>query len=82
MIFAAVPLFLFQGALTLLASAAQPILTPEVINEMSAVGGPIFLAMACNIIGIGKEHFKVGDMLPGLLLPIVLVPLVKAVGLF
>ncbi len=81
-IFAAVPLFLFQGALTLLASAAQPILTPEVINEMSAVGGPIFLAMACNIIGIGKEHFKVGDMLPGLLLPIVLVPLVKAVGLF
>ena len=81
-IFAAIPLFLFQGALTLLASAAQPVLTPEVIHEMSAVGGPIFLAMACNIIGIGDRHFKVGDMLPGIFLPIVFVPLLKAVGLF
>ena len=81
-IFSAVPLFLFQGLLTMLASFAQPVLTPEVINEMTAVGGPIFLAMACNIIGLGKEHFKVGDMLPGIFLPIVLVPLLKTVGLF
>ena len=80
-IFAAVPLFLFQGLLTMIASLAEPVLTPEVINEMSAVGGPIFLAMACNIIGIGKEHFKVGDMLPGIFLPILFVPLLKAVGL-
>ena len=80
-IFAAIPLFLFQGLLTLLASLAEPVLTPEVINEMSAVGGPIFLAMACNIVGIGKEHFKVGDMLPGIFLPILFVPLLKAVGL-
>ena len=48
---------------------------------MSAVGGPIFLAMACNIVGLGKEHFKVGDMLPGIFLPILFVPLLKAVGL-
>lgn len=81
-IFSAIPLLLFQGAITLLAAAAEPILTPDVINEMSSVGGPIFLAMACNIIGIGKEHFKVGNMLPAILLPIVLVPLAKAVGLF
>lgn len=81
-VFAAVPLFLFQGLLTILAGLAEPVLTPEVINEMTAVGGPIFLAMACNIIGLGKEHFKVGDMLPGIFLPIVLVPLAKAVGLF
>ena len=81
-IFSAVPLLLFQGLLTILASLAEPILTPDVINEMTAVGGPIFLAMACNIIGIGKEHFKVGNMLPGIFLPILLVPLAKAVGLF
>ena len=81
-IFSAVPLFLFQGLLTMLASLAEPVLTAEVINEMTAVGGPIFLAMACNIIGLGKEHFKVGNMLPGIFLPIILVPLAKAVGLF
>ena len=81
-IFSAVPLFLFQGLLTMLASCAEPVLTAEVINEMTAVGGPIFLAMACNIIGLGKEHFKVGNMLPGIFLPIILVPLAKTAGLF
>ena len=81
-IFSAVPLFLFQGLLTMLASLAEPVLTTEVINEMTAVGGPIFLAMACNIIGLGKEHFKVGNMLPGIFLPIILVPLAKTAGLF
>lgn len=81
-IFSAIPVFLFQGAITLLAGAAEPILTPEVINEMSAVGGPIFLAMSCNIIGgIREERFKVGDMLPAIFLPIVLVPLIKILGL-
>ncbi len=80
-IFSAIPLLIFQGALTLLAGAAEPVLTAEVINEMSAVGGPIFLAMACNIIGIGKEHFKVGDMLPAIFLPILMVPLLTAAGL-
>lgn len=81
-IFSAVPVFIFQGAVTLLAGAAEPVLTPEVINEMSAAGGPIFLAMACNIIGgIREERFRVGDMLPAIFLPIVLVPLVKALGL-
>ena len=81
-IFSAIPVFIFQGAITLLAGAAEPVLTAEVINEMSAVGGPIFLAMACNIIGgIRQERFKVGDMLPAIFLPIILVPLIKAVGL-
>ena len=80
-IFSAIPVFLFQGALTLLAGAAEPVLTPEVINEMSAVGGPIFLAMACNLIGLGKDRFRVGDMLPAIFLPILLVPLIRAVGL-
>lgn len=80
-IFSAIPVFLFQGAITLLAGAAEPVLTPEVINEMSAVGGPIFLAMASNILGMREERFKVGDMLPAIFLPIVLLPLVKAVGL-
>ena len=81
-LFSAVPVLLYQGTITLLASAVEPILTAEVVGEMSGVGGPIFLAMACNMAGLGKEHFKVGDMLPCVFLPILLVPLAKAVGLF
>lgn len=80
-IFSFIPVCLFQGIITLLAGAAEPILTPEVINEMSAVGGPIFLAMAANLTEIKADHFKVGDMLPAIFLPIILVPLTKLVGL-
>ena len=80
--FSAIPLFLYQGAITLLAGALEPVLTPDVVNEMSGVGGPLFLALACNMLGIGKEHYKIGDMLLCVFLPILLVPLAKAVGLF
>jgi len=80
--FSAIPVFLFQGAVTLLAGAAEPVLTPEVINEMSAVGGPIFLAMSLNLLNISKERFKVGDMLPAIFLPIILIPMVKLIGLW
>ena len=81
-IFSAFPVLLYQGAITLLAAAVEPVLTADVVGEMSGVGGPIFLAMACNMIGFSEKRFKIGDMLPCLFLPLVLVPLAKAVGLF
>ena len=68
--------------ITLLAGALESVLTPDIINEMSGVGGPIFLALACNMLELGKERFKIGDMIPCVFLPIILVPLAKAVGLF
>ena len=81
-LFSGASVLIYQGALTLLAGLVEPYLSAPVVVEMSAVGGPIFLAMACNIIGgIREERFKVGDMLPAIFLPIILVPLIKAVGL-
>lgn len=73
-IFAFIPVFIAQSAITLLASAAEPVLTAAVINEMSAVGGPIFLAMSANLLNLREEKFKVGDMLPAIFLPIFLCP--------
>ena len=80
--FAAFPVLLYQGALTLLAGAVEPVLTPDIVNEMSGVGGPVFLALACNMLYLGRESFKIGNMIPCVFLPILLVPLAKAVGLF
>ena len=80
--FAAIPVFLYQGAITLLAGAVEPVLTPDIVNEMSGVGGPIFLALSCNMLHLGKENFKIGDMIPSVFLPILFVPLAKATGLF
>ena len=80
-IFAAVPVFIIQGAITLLAGIVQPILTTEVVAEMSAVGGPIFIGLAINLLGLRKDGVKVGDMLPAIFLPIIFCPLAAALGI-
>ena len=80
-IFSAVPVFIFQGIITLLASSLQPILTPEAIAEMSAVGGTVFLGMACNLLELKKERVKVGDMLPAIFIPLLYYPLASLLGL-
>lgn len=76
-IFACIPVFVLQGGITLLAGVVEPFLTAEVVAEMSAVGGPIFIGMAVNIIGLRDERVRVGDMLPGIFLPILYFPLAE-----
>ena len=78
--FAAVPILIVQGGITLLAGAVQPYLTAEVITEMTAVGGPIFLAMSVHLIGLREEPVKVGDMIPAIFLPILYFPIVEFIG--
>lgn len=80
-IFASIPVLIIQGAITLLAGVVQPILTTEVVAEMSAVGGPIFVGMAINLLGLREESIKVGDMLPAIFLPVIFVPIAQALGL-
>lgn len=68
-IFAAIPVFIYQGTITLLASSIKDLLTPEVVNEMSAIGGILIMAIGINVLGIKK--IKVGNMLPAIFLPII-----------
>ncbi|MGN0985903.1 MAG: DUF554 domain-containing protein [Candidatus Enterenecus sp.] len=78
--FSAVPLFLYQGVLTLLAAWVGPLLPQTVITEMSAVGGTLIVAVAINMLGLGKEKIKVGNMLPAMFLPIAYIPLANWLG--
>ena len=73
--FSVIPLFLYQGAITLLAGWMGPYLPVEVIAEMTAVGGALIFAIAVNMLGLGKEKIKVGNLLPAIFLPILYVPL-------
>lgn len=73
--FSVVPLFIYQGTITLLAAWVGPYLPAAVITEMTAVGGTLILAIAVNMLGLGKEKLKVGNMLPAIFLPILYVPL-------
>jgi len=72
--FSAVAVFIYQGAITLLASSVKDLLTPEVINEMSSIGGILIMAIGINILGIKKV--KIANMLPAIFIPIVYYSLV------
>ena len=73
--FSAVPLFLYQGGLTLLFSWVGPFLDTAAITEMSAVGGTIIMGIAINMLGLGQGKIRVGNMLPALFLPFLYLPI-------
>lgn len=67
--FSAIPIFIYQGGITLLANYIKDILTPELINEMSAVGGILIMAIGINLANIKK--IKVANMLPAIIIPLI-----------
>ncbi len=69
-LFSFIPLLLFQGGLTLLASNMQNILTSSIINELSAVGGILLLGLGITILDIKK--IKILNMLPSLIIVVIL----------
>lgn len=78
--FSVIPLFLYQGAITLLAGWAGPYLPQAVIVEMSAVGGALIVGIAINMLGLGREKIQVGNMLPAMFLPLVYFPISHVIG--
>lgn len=74
-IFSALPVLVYQGALTLIFGAVGRGMDPAVIAEMSAVGGTIIVGIGINMLGLPKEKIRVGNMLPAIFLPIAYIPL-------
>ncbi|HQO10073.1 MAG TPA: DUF554 domain-containing protein [Clostridiales bacterium] len=73
--FSAVPLFIYQGGLTLLAGVVQGYLTDPMIAEVSAVGGLMLLGMGITILEIKK--LKVLNLLPALVFAAVFAYFIK-----
>lgn len=73
--FSVIPLLIYQGAITLLAGWVGPYLPAPVITEMTAVGGALIVGIAVNMLALGREKIKVGNMLPAMFLPIAYIPL-------
>lgn len=69
--FSSVPVFLYQGAMTIAASWIQPFMTEAAVMEMSATGGLMLMAIGINLLGFMK--IRVMNMLPGLVAAIILV---------
>lgn len=65
--FSAIPVFLYEGAITLGASFVKDWLTPEIIREMSAVGSLLIAALGFNFLEI--KQIKVANMIPAIFIP-------------
>ncbi|NLD05320.1 MAG: DUF554 domain-containing protein [Synergistaceae bacterium] len=72
-IFASIPVFLYQGALTLAAGWIQPFMSQPAIIEMSATGGLMLVGIGINLLGLMK--IRVMNMLPSLVIAVILVQL-------
>ena len=62
-------LFLYQGFFYLLATFVMPLMTPDVVRELNAVGSVMILGIALNMFQLTK--LKVADFLPALFIPII-----------
>ena len=68
-LFSAIPVFIYQGAITLLAEFISPVLSPELVLNLSYIGSALIFGIGVNQV-FGKK-IKTGNMLPALLVPIV-----------
>ena len=67
--FSAIPVFLYQGTLTLSASALSPLITDLAIADMSAAGGLIIVALGLKMLDI--KQMPVANMLPAIFIPMI-----------
>ena len=68
-IFSAVPLFLYQGAITLCAYLGSAMISDALMANLSMVGSAIIFCIGVNQV-FGKK-INVGNMLPALLVPVI-----------
>ena len=79
-VFSAIPLTIYQGGIALLSGVLAPFLTDALINEMSAVGSILIIALSINMLELTKERIRVGNMLPAILVPCVYIPLAELIS--
>ena len=72
-IFSALPLFIYQGAITVIAAIFGSFVSDGVINDLSLVGSALIFCVGVNLC-FGKK-IKVGNMLPALVVAAVYNPL-------
>lgn len=64
-LFSAIPLFVYQGLITLFAQAIEPVLNDTMLQNLSITGSVLIFGVGINI-GFGKQ-VKVGNLLPALI---------------
>lgn len=78
-LFSAVFVFIYQGAIALLAQLVAPALSDGVIAEMTCVGSILIIGLGLNMLGVVK--LKVMNYVPGIFLAIGFYKLFELLGM-
>ena len=70
-IFSAIPVLLYQGAITLLAGALENVLVGELLSNICMVGYAIVMCIGINFLTNGDKKIRTVNMLPAILVPVV-----------
>lgn len=68
-VFSAIPVFCYQGSITLIAALSGSFISDVMVNDLSCVGAALIFCVGINI-AFGKK-FRVGNMLPSLIVVII-----------
>ena len=66
--FSAIPIFVYQGAITVIAAMFGTVISDTLIQELSFVGSALIFCVGVNLVR--EKTFRVANMLPALLIPI------------
>lgn len=61
----AVSVLIYQGSLTMLAGVLEPVLTTSILNEVTATGGVLIMAIGVNMLKI--VQIRISNLLPAVL---------------
>ena len=67
--FSAIPVFLFEGAVTLLARLVAPIMTEGAVLSLSLIGSVLIFCVGVNLVW--DKRLRVANMLPAVVLAVV-----------
>lgn len=78
-VFSVLVILIYQGGISLLATQVQAVITPEIINEMSAVGGVIIVGISISSL-LEIRPIRSGNFLPAIIIVPIFIELINWVG--
>lgn len=67
-IFAAIPIFVYQGAITVISALFGAVISTALIEQLSFVGSALIFCVGVNLVR--EKTFRVANMLPALVVPV------------
>ena len=67
-VFAAIPVFVFEGGMTLLSRLLSPVMTADALSYLSLIGSVLIFCIGINLVW--DKKIAVANMLPAVLLAV------------